>query len=279
MPYTLEAVSGPASGRQFNISTDGPMIFGRGIRANFAIPEDPHLSGVHFSVERSGDAYTLCDLGSTNGTYLRDERVTALTLAPGVVFTAGNSTFRILAPPADEWPGFPPEKKKFISKLYDAGEPVFAVLDASRDDRIPSFLAAFDVENQSLYEGNEAEELRDVAPYLALVPKSSKLIHTLFHEGWGRSWGIYLTSKKSLADIRQHLQKFLTLHSEDGRARYFRFYDPRILRAYLPSRTAEEELAFYGPVSRFVVQGADPTTAIEFRRPDPGMKTYLKLPD
>lgn len=255
------------------------MIFGRGIRAHFSIPEDPHLSSVHFSLERTGEAYTLCDLGSTNGTYLEDDRVTSSAIAPGVVFSAGTSKFRILAPPPDEWPDFPADKKAFLSKLYDAGEPVFAVLDASRDDRIPSFLAAFDVESLSLYEGREAEELRDVAPYLALVPKTSKLIHTLFHEGWGRSWGIYLTSKKNLADIRQHLQKFLTLHGDDGHARYFRFYDPRILRAYLPSRTAEEELAFYGPVLRFVMQGADPTTVIEFRRPDPSMKTYIRVPD
>ena len=112
MPYTVEVVSGPAAGRQFNILSERPTTFGRSMRAQFAIPEDSHLSSVHFSLERSGDAYTLCDLGSTNGTYLTDDRLLKSPIAAGMVFSAGNSTFRVLAAPADEWPGFPPDKKE-----------------------------------------------------------------------------------------------------------------------------------------------------------------------
>ncbi len=44
---------------------------------------------------------------------------------------------------------------------------------------------------------------------------------------------------------------------ESGKKLFFRYYDPRILRAYLPSCTSTELAEFFGPVGRFLLEGRD----------------------
>lgn len=93
--------------------------------------------------------------------------------------------------------------------------------------------------------------------------------------------------------MRQHFRRFLLVHGDKGQTLYFRFYDPRILRVFLPGCTPEERIAFFGPISRFVMEAEDPATALEFRNAGKELKkkeadflpltetegTRIKLPD
>jgi hypothetical protein len=45
----------------------------------------------------------------------------------------------------------------------------------------------------------------------------------------------------------------------------FRFYDPRVLRAYLPTCLAEELNIVFGPVRNFWMESRDPGELLEFR--------------
>ena len=38
----------------------------------------------------------------------------------------------------------------------------------------------------------------------------------------------------------------------------FRFYDPRVMRMYLPTCTAEELAIVFGPVGAYLLEGQDP---------------------
>ena len=43
------------------------------------------------------------------------------------------------------------------------------------------------------------------------------------------------------------------------RDRYFRYYDPRVLRVYLPTCNARELQTVFGPVLRYLVEDEKPT--------------------
>jgi hypothetical protein len=45
----------------------------------------------------------------------------------------------------------------------------------------------------------------------------------------------------------------------------FRYYDPRVLRVYLPTCWPAEVSTFFGPVSAFITGGDDPGEILEFR--------------
>jgi pSer/pThr/pTyr-binding forkhead associated (FHA) protein len=51
--------------------------------------DHPTVSGAHCEIEVTADGITLRDLGSTNGTYVNDERVTESVLEHGMTFFVG----------------------------------------------------------------------------------------------------------------------------------------------------------------------------------------------
>lgn len=148
-------------------------------------------------------------------------------------------------------------------KAFDASATA-CVLDAARIEGLPAILAAAEAGSESLYSGPTASELADVAPHLAGCAQGSKLNHWLFETAWGQSAGILLESEVSLDELRTHLRRFLMVLDEGGKRLYFRFYDPRVLRIFLPTCDAEQLKAFFGPITAFVAEDEDPTRALRF---------------
>jgi hypothetical protein len=141
---------------------------------------------------------------------------------------------------------------------------LFALLDAARSPRVLELLRGSGEEHQSLYEGPKGEELADWAPYAVRLPAPSRLLETLVREGWGESWGIYFTSRKTLAEVRKHFRHFLMVKLAEGRDAYFRFYDPRVLRVYLPSCNTAEAAQFFGPVRDYLMEAKESDTLLQF---------------
>jgi hypothetical protein len=132
------------------------------------------------------------------------------------------------------------------------------VLDAAQDKRILQILRAAVEESRSLYEGNEADELAEVAPYLVALPGQSRLLPRLIEEGWGQSWGIYLSSRRPFKEVRRHLRRLLLVRvKETGRPLYFRFYDPKVLDLVLPIFTARQHQLLFGDIDAFVYEAAN----------------------
>ena len=132
---------------------------------------------------------------------------------------------------------------------------LFAILDAARDARILNLLHNADERFESLYEGKSAERLATVAPYLVELPRQTLLLQELICEGWGNAWGVYLTSTESFSIVRKHLRKFLTVEIEgQENPVLFRFYDPRVLIAFLDASTPEERNEFLGPLTNLIVE-------------------------
>ncbi len=266
MPFTISVFSGPGTGRKFDLPDGVAVPVGRNDKSRFIIRDDAHLSGAHFSVECHGEKCKIRDLSSTNGTFVNGLQIVEREIGIEEIISAGSCTFRLLPAIVEEWAGFSASQKTILSLIYGYGQPVFAVLDAAREDRLPAFLQAYSVEHASLYEGDGGDRLKDVAPYLALLPKTSSLLKLLMSEGWGKSWGVFLNANVPFADVRKHLRKFLTVQNEEGSSLYFRFYDPRVLRVFLPTCTREERSDFFGPISRFVLEGEDLARPLEFTR-------------
>ena len=77
-------------------------------------------------------------------------------------------------------------------------------------------------------------------------------------EGWGRRWGIFLTSTQPLKDLRRHLRRFLVVEDDRrGEQLYFRFYDPEVLRVFLPTCLPGQAAELFSDVDAFLCEGAD----------------------
>ena len=157
---------------------------------------------------------------------------------------------------------------------------LYAVLDAARDDLVLPWIRNSGAEFVCLYDGWQAGELADVAPYLVAVPGGSDQLRALISEAWGASWGVFLSSSAPMRELRRHLRRFLRVRVEGRGRMLFRFYDPRVLRAFLPTCTVEEANAFFGPIDAFVTEGHTGESVMRFRVTPDGVETETAaMPD
>ena len=140
---------------------------------------------------------------------------------------------------------------------------VWAVLDLAHGPRIHAALLESRLEHLCLYAGQLPRELEMVAPHLVELPREHRLVDRLVDEGWGHSWGVFLKIDDP-SNLRHHLRKFLKVQDQRGRSLLFRYYDPRVLRSFLPTCSAAELREYFGPVRSFVAEGEDGDSVVEF---------------
>ena len=293
MTAFLDVVTGPHSGHSIALP-DGVSRVGSRAGADFILAGDHFLSGVHFAAGLRDGTLLLKDLGSLNGTLVKDERVDQARLSDGDWFQAGHSMFRVrlaeapppgasvLArpgplPPRAGWAGphRSPQLNVAQNRAMDVlatqtGAP-FAILDAARDAKIMSFLESQAGQSQSLYEGEQAQRYARVAPYLvSLTAAASEQLILL---GWQRSWGVFFHSLAARDEARRQLRHFLVAETPDGQRKLFRFYDPRVLRVYLATCEPSERADFFGSILSFVMEDEQPGRWVCFQRGARQLKT------
>ena len=129
------------------------------------------------------------------------------------------------------------------------------------------------LDHYCLFAGDLEPDMATVAPYVAKVEPDAPFTKWVLSGGWGKHWGVFAFSSGELHDMRQHFRKIVTVYSPEGKPLYFRFYDPRVLRTYLPTCTPEELEEIFGPVERFALESPDADAKIRFRRGPRGLET------
>jgi len=247
MGVSLEIIGGPRTGDVIELSAGEAVRFGRGSAADYPLPQDPQLSSLHFEIAFDGSDCTICDLKSTNGTFVDNRQIRRQTLANAQEINAGQSRFRVVI--EDD-----AALRRRVVQMLAQAQPLYAILDAARTPAIAEILNETTERFESLYEGESAAHLGACAPYLVRLPERSRLLRRLVRQGWGQAWGVYLVSDVPFEGIRKHLRHFLKIKGEDGEHYYFRFYDPRVLRVFLPACTPEQDAEFFGPVRSYIVE-------------------------
>ena len=132
---------------------------------------------------------------------------------------------------------------------------LYAIVDATDTPAVPPRADAAGADAVSLYRGSAEEELFAIAPFLFKV--DSDILEWITGDLWSGPWGIFALSDAPLDELRFHFRRFLTVESPEGERWYFRFYDPRVLPAYLATCTPAEIATFFGPVRGFAITNAE----------------------
>ena len=265
-------------------------VFGRSALVDYSFPDDRRMSQEHFSIKVFRNECLIEDLNSTNGTFVGAHRLTeTLELVDGDVISAGRTKLEVAIAGISISVGgstipasimeVPVEstKRHLIDYLSDYPEPLFAVLDAARDPLVLTTLLDSEAEYESLYSGLKGKKLAAFAPYLVSLRQQPELIERLITTGWGNSWGIFLASGEGFWDIRKHLRRYLIVRGPEGKRVYFRLYDPRVLRVFLPTNTKSQARHFFGPISTFICEADDERDAIRFPADHFGKKRFVRL--
>lgn len=141
---------------------------------------------------------------------------------------------------------------------------VFVVLDGAMTPDLPAVLTSADAEHFCLYRGRLEPEMAAVAPYLASLHPDSPFTEWVLSNCWGRRRGMFGASHAGMSELRMHFRRFAMVSDQAGKLYYFRFYDPSVLRNYLPKANAKEVTDIFGPVQWFFMEDVDPRMARRF---------------
>jgi pSer/pThr/pTyr-binding forkhead associated (FHA) protein len=267
MPVILEITNGPYQGREAKLQAGQSLSIGRTQEADVALPRDKHLSRRHCAISFDGKTCFLTDLGSTNGIYYQNSKIHSIELQAGDYFTAGNTIFRVRF---IEDNSQAEAEQNLLAFIKAQPLPLFVLLDAARDEQVWPFLEPIQADAyQCLFTGSQARSLAKYGPYLLALTPESALLPQLLPKAWGESWGLFLSAECEFAKLLQHLRQFLLIKDQaTGKERYFRFYDPRVLRRFLPTCSPKQLKELFGPVQTFLMEDADPATLLEFSLAD-----------
>jgi len=291
----LAIVAGPAAGRTFTVSPGESLRIGRSSRAGISIPEDTLLSGIHLAVECRDRMCRVIDLGGAGGTFLNGIRIQEARLREGDRVEAGQSALQVRLPatrqerPAevklaettagpvpllsptpvpcgeDSFPDLSPAEQKLLRLLGGGAGNLFALID---EDTNPSARHCLEKARNRFApvwpDGGFSSGVK-TGPVLVELSEGAPLLRTLVRYGWGRNWVVWLNAKEPFAPVFDHLADIASVQTRRGGRLRLRLGDPRLLRSFLPRLSAAECVAFFGPVTRFLMESEDSEALLEFQ--------------
>jgi hypothetical protein len=141
---------------------------------------------------------------------------------------------------------------------------VYVVLDGASVPGLPDKLAEWEPPQECLYRGEIKPDVAEMAPYLVHLEPDAEFTAWILQKGWGNHWGIFAVSEADLATVRRHLRTLLVVHDGAGKPLYFRYYDPRVLRVYLPTCNGTELASMFGPVAAYLLEDEKPDKLLRF---------------
>ena len=169
------------------------------------------------------------------------------------------------------------ETQRINQHLFNDTTWLYGILDGASVPDLPMRLYEARLPNHCLFKGDIDPDLAYVAPYLVFLPPGHEFTEWVLSEGFGDDWGIFVHSRHSLVEMRGHFRSLVNTYDENGNSMTFRFYDPRVLRKFLPTCTPEELNAFFGNADALFAETEGGENLLSFELKDDALtQTLLK---
>jgi hypothetical protein len=153
----------------------------------------------------------------------------------------------------------------------------YALIDAAQDSSIAINLEAFNSPARCLFDGDVADDLAEVGPWLVELTRFDDAWDWFAEAGYGKNWGILMHSRLELPRLKTQLKRFLKITDENGKSFFFKYYRPKHLNAYLPVFDAVQMESFMrGIETIFAEDDRDANRLIQHHlQPDGKLKSVV----
>ncbi|MET0752623.1 MAG: DUF4123 domain-containing protein [Pyrinomonadaceae bacterium] len=148
------------------------------------------------------------------------------------------------------------DKEKLKQNLLSDRTKLFCILDGATVPDLPMRLYEMRPPNYCLFSGELEPDMAYVAPYVINLLPGHKFTDWTF-ENFDKNWGIFAHSLHSIKEMRRHFRSLIDVYDEQGNPMIFRFYDPRVLRRFLPTCNAGELKTFFGKIHQYFAGAED----------------------
>ena len=147
-------------------------------------------------------------------------------------------------------------QEKLKAVLFDDdAEGAYALIDGAACQELLDQLDQHEPDYCCLYPGDLEADMEAVAPYLVALLPNHPFTEWLLANLPGKPWGILVHASATLRQLRKHFRAFLIVKNEQAESLHFRYYDPRVIRLFLPTCDTEQFETFFAPVSAYIAEG------------------------
>lgn len=157
------------------------------------------------------------------------------------------------------------DKEQLSQQLFAKVARVFVVLDGALIPELRMKLYEMKPVHHCLFTGELEPDMAEVAPYLVRLLPNTPFTDWILGEIWGKNWGIFFQTRETVIEMRKHSTSLITVYDEAGNPMMFRYYDPRVLRKFLPTCNGEELKTFFGSVYTFFAESEDKESLLSFQ--------------
>lgn len=149
----------------------------------------------------------------------------------------------------------PYECYRLFKAATNADEHLYMLIDSAHDERIYPMLAASKNMRCCLFsEENTSPEIKAVAPYLIKIKTLDESLQWCLREGLHQHWMLFFVStQEHVSELRQHFKRFAVVEMPNGKQGLFRYYDPRVLPAFLKATPEPEREKFFHSIRLFLM--------------------------
>jgi hypothetical protein len=149
------------------------------------------------------------------------------------------------------------DKGKLQQHLVSDSSWLYCILDGASVPELPMRLYETRAPNYCLFQGDLEPDMLYVAPYVVQLLPGNDMFDLVLNNGLGKHWGVFARSPHSIREMRRHFQSLVNVLDERANSFVFRFYDPRVLRRYLPTCSTEELETFFGKIHDYFAETED----------------------
>lgn len=140
----------------------------------------------------------------------------------------------------------------------------YAILDAAKVTNLAVTIETSGLKHRCLFKGAAYDNLKDVAPWIVQLEDGNKFTRQLFTQGkaptnlWDSEAGIYLRSRSTIDDLRDHFRKFTKVQDENEKWYYFRFWEPKTVEQMFAAFGNAGAQRFLAPCSSLIILTVKP---------------------
>lgn len=256
-------------------STNGTWVNGQRIQEAILRDSDEITAGDSlFCIDGIGESLELLS-GATPQPVMSSEPTKPPSSPPPkpiAVFQTAEPTL-VGQPVASPAPGSLLEKLVSATAPYTENTKLYAIVDGVQAVELAFVARLMGHPVYTLFSGDMAEAVAHAGPHLIAVERPLPFLEK-WVETVGHHCGVLLQTEAELDLLYTHLREiFVVTDEEEGQEYFFRYYDPRVIRTFLPTCTAGELEEFFGVVDRWIIEDKDEKTYRVWHRGTTGLLT------
>lgn len=153
--------------------------------------------------------------------------------------------------------------------MSGAGGKLYGVLDCAIDPSLYEHAVRLEPEWAVCLFERVVDRVRRASPWLVELSPSDPLSRAWRGAGWDKNWGVLLSSRADMKTVKLRLKRFTQARLPDGAGPVlFRFWDPRVLRVFLPTLEPEDAPDWFTDIDRWIAPSEDGKGSIRYSLKD-----------